>query len=34
VADGTVLVELRRGYQVRGKLLRPTMVTVASGGGQ
>jgi molecular chaperone GrpE len=37
VADGTVLTELRRGYQLRGKLLRPTMVTVAastSGGGQ
>jgi molecular chaperone GrpE len=30
VADGMVMAELRRGYQLRGKLLRPTMVMVAS----
>lgn len=30
VADGTVLEELRRGYLLHGKLLRPAMVTVAA----
>jgi molecular chaperone GrpE len=33
VADGTVLTELRRGYELNGKLLRPTMVSVASRSG-
>lgn len=35
VADGTVLADLRKGYLLKGKLLRPTMVVVAksaSGG--
>jgi len=30
VADGMVLKELRRGYLLKGRLLRPAMVTVAS----
>ena len=30
VADGIVLAELRRGYLLRGKLLRPSMVMVAA----
>ena len=30
VAEGTVLADLRRGYMLHGKLLRPTMVTVAA----
>ena len=29
VPEGTVLQELRKGYLLKGKLLRPTMVTVA-----
>lgn len=33
VSDGTVLAELRRGYLLRGKLLRPTMVMVAAASG-
>lgn len=33
VAAGTVLAELRRGYCLHGRLLRPTMVVVAADGG-
>jgi molecular chaperone GrpE len=29
VADGTVLEEIRRGYMMRGKVIRPTIVKVA-----
>ncbi len=32
-AEGTVLGELRRGYRLHGKLLRPAMVTVAAPAG-
>ncbi len=31
--EGTVLAELRRGYLLQGKLLRPAMVTVAAAPG-
>jgi molecular chaperone GrpE len=34
VGEGTVLSELRRGYLLHGKLLRPTMVMVAAAGGE
>ncbi len=29
VADGTVLEEIRKGYMMRGKVIRPTIVKVA-----
>ena len=32
--EGTVLAELRRGYLLQGKLLRPAMVTVAQAPGR
>ena len=31
--EGTVLHELRKGYVLHGKLLRPAMVTVAASAG-
>ncbi len=34
VGAGTVLSVLRRGYCLRGRLLRPTMVVVAADGGE
>ncbi len=33
VVEGTVLAELRRGYLLHGKLLRPALVTVAHASG-
>jgi molecular chaperone GrpE len=33
VADGTVLQEFRKGFQLSGKLLRPAMVKVAVSSG-
>ena len=33
VGEGMVLADLRRGYMLRGKLLRPTMVTVSAAAG-
>lgn len=33
VPEGTVVQELRKGYLLKGKLLRPTMVTVAAAAG-
>jgi molecular chaperone GrpE len=29
IADGTVLEEIRKGYMMRGKVIRPTIVKVA-----
>ena len=31
--DGTVVAELRRGYRLRDRVIRPALVAVASGGG-
>lgn len=31
--DGEVVVEIRRGYRLRDKVLRPALVAVAAGGG-
>lgn len=34
VPENTVVEELRRGYTLNGKLLRPAMVSVSAGSGQ
>lgn len=34
LAENTVVEELRRGYTLNGKLLRPAMVSVSAGSGQ
>jgi hypothetical protein len=32
--DGEVVAEIRRGYRLRDKILRPALVAVAASGGE